>query len=59
MNTDTLIVDAATPPIHVLWAERKWIELLVPCAREAVERTARFISQVDSDLDVDAADEGS
>jgi anti-sigma regulatory factor (Ser/Thr protein kinase) len=54
MNTDILIVDAATPPIEVLRAESRWIELLVPCARQAVERAERFINQVDSDLDVDA-----
>ena len=53
MNTDLLIVDAAIPPIEVLCAEPKWTELRVPCAREAVERAAGFINQVDSDLDVD------
>jgi len=30
MNTEILIVDAATPAIEVLCAELKWIELLVP-----------------------------
>src|SRR5712671_5809452 len=54
MNTDILTADAAMPPIEVLCAESKWIELRVPCAREAVERAERFIDQVDNDLDVDA-----
>jgi len=58
MTTDMLIADAATPPIDVLidvlCAELKWVELLVPCAREAVERAERFIDQVDTDLDVEA-----
>jgi anti-sigma regulatory factor (Ser/Thr protein kinase) len=54
MNTHILTANAAIPPIEVLCAELKWIELQVPCAREAVERVERFIDQVDSDLDVDA-----
>jgi len=54
MNTDTLIVDDATPPIDVLCAESHWTELRVPCARQAVERAERFIEQVDCDLDVEA-----
>jgi anti-sigma regulatory factor (Ser/Thr protein kinase) len=53
MTTDILIVAAAIPPIEVLCAESKWIELRVPCAREAVERAEHFIDQLDSDLDVD------
>jgi anti-sigma regulatory factor (Ser/Thr protein kinase) len=32
---------------------RSWIELMVPCTREAAEGTVRFINQVDCDLDVD------
>jgi len=49
-----LTSDSATPPIDVLCAEMKRVELRVPCARQAVERTVRFMNQVDSDLDVDA-----
>jgi anti-sigma regulatory factor (Ser/Thr protein kinase) len=37
-------------------AERPWIELMVPCTREAAEGTVRFISQIDGDLDVDVRD---
>ena len=47
---------SATHPIDVLCAELKRVELLVPCARETVERAVRFINQIDSDLDVDARD---
>jgi len=54
MNTHMLTADAAIPPIEVLCAESKWIELQVPCAREAVERVEGFIDQVDSGLDADA-----
>jgi anti-sigma regulatory factor (Ser/Thr protein kinase) len=35
---------------------RPWIDLMVPCTREAAEGTARFISQIDSDLDVELRD---
>jgi anti-sigma regulatory factor (Ser/Thr protein kinase) len=53
MNVDTLFEDAGTPPIEVLSAERRWVELLVPCTREAVERAERFINQADRDVEVD------
>jgi CheY-like chemotaxis protein/anti-sigma regulatory factor (Ser/Thr protein kinase) len=49
-----LTVDFAMPPIEVLCADRSWVELLVPCAREGAERIQRFINQLESDLDVDA-----
>jgi anti-sigma regulatory factor (Ser/Thr protein kinase) len=49
-----LTAHSGMPPIEVLRAGLKWIELLVPCAREAAERTQHFIDQLESDLDVDA-----
>jgi anti-sigma regulatory factor (Ser/Thr protein kinase) len=36
--------------------ERPWIELMVPCTREAAEGTVRFISQIDGDCDVELRD---
>jgi CheY-like chemotaxis protein len=49
-----LTADFAMPPVEVLCADRSWVELLVPCAREAAERIQHFINQLESDLDVDA-----
>ena len=43
-------------------AERPWIELMVPCTREAAEGTVRFISQIDyskSDPVISMPDESS
>ena len=39
--------------LSVSRAERPWIELVVPCTREAAEGTVLFINQIDGDLDVD------
>ena len=36
--------------------ERPWIDLMVPCTREAAEGAALFISQLDRDLDVELRD---
>jgi anti-sigma regulatory factor (Ser/Thr protein kinase) len=41
------------PDLSVSRAERPWIELVVPCTREAAEGTVLFINQIDGDLDVD------
>ena len=38
------------PPIHVLSARPEWVELLVPCTREAVDRIQSFLNQLDTDL---------
>jgi CheY-like chemotaxis protein/anti-sigma regulatory factor (Ser/Thr protein kinase) len=37
-------------PIEVVSARPEWVELLVPCDREAATRIQEFISQLDSDL---------
>ncbi|HXZ26865.1 MAG TPA: response regulator [Terriglobales bacterium] len=38
------------PPIEVLSARPEWIELLVPCERQAAERIQDFLLQAKSDL---------
>jgi FixJ family two-component response regulator/anti-sigma regulatory factor (Ser/Thr protein kinase) len=42
-----------TPAMHVLSARPEWVELLVPCTREAVDRIQSFLSQLDTDLPED------
>ncbi len=49
-----LVADFGTPPVEVLCADRSWVELLVPCVPEAAERIQRFVTQLESDLEVDA-----
>jgi FixJ family two-component response regulator len=36
--------------IEVLSARREWLELLVPCTREAVDRIQSFVQQLETDL---------
>ena len=38
------------PPIEVMSARPDWVELVVPCTREAAERIQLVMSQLDSDL---------
>ena len=45
-----------TPPIEVLSARPEWVELLVPCSREAVGRIQSFLHQLESDLPQDLRD---
>ncbi len=40
----------ALPHIHVLSARPEWVELLVPCTREAVDRIQSFVNQLETDL---------
>ncbi len=40
----------ALPHIHVLSARPEWVELLVPCTREAVDRIQSFMNQLETDL---------
>jgi len=42
------------PPIRVLSAKPHWIELGVPCERDAVERIQSFLSRLDADLETGA-----
>lgn len=44
---------ADAQPIEVLSAKPAWIELLVPCAHEAVDRIQSFLQQLESDLPED------
>jgi len=39
-----------TPPIEVISARPDWIELVVPCSREAVERLQSVMARLDTDL---------
>jgi len=38
------------PPIEVLSARPHWVELLIPCTREAAERIQTFMMKLDADL---------
>jgi CheY-like chemotaxis protein/anti-sigma regulatory factor (Ser/Thr protein kinase) len=44
----------ASRPIEVVSARRDWVELVVPCTRDAVERVHGVIVHLDSDLPADA-----
>jgi CheY-like chemotaxis protein/anti-sigma regulatory factor (Ser/Thr protein kinase) len=56
----TLVAEALSahslPPIEVLSAKPHWVELLVPCAREAAERIQEFMSQLHAGLPEDVQD---
>lgn len=41
----------APSPIRVLSAKPHWVELAVPCERDAVERIQSFLSHLDADLE--------
>jgi CheY-like chemotaxis protein len=43
----------ATLPIEVISARPTWVELEIPCTREAAERIQSFLLKLDSDLPVD------
>ena len=47
---DVLKAEAA-PPIEVISARPEWVELVVPCTREAAERIQNVVAQLDADLD--------
>jgi CheY-like chemotaxis protein len=40
----------ASPPIEVISAKPHWVELLIPCTREAAERIQSFLLKLDADL---------
>jgi len=40
----------ASPPIEVISAKPHWVELLVPCTREAAERVQSFLMKLEADL---------
>jgi CheY-like chemotaxis protein len=43
----------ASPPIEVISAKPHWVELLIPCTREAAERIQSFLMKLEADLPVD------
>ena len=40
----------ASPPIEVISAKPNWVELLIPCTREAAERIQSFLMKLEADL---------
>ena len=40
----------ASPPIEVVSAQAHWVELLIPCTRDAAERIQSFLMKLDADL---------
>jgi CheY-like chemotaxis protein len=40
----------ACPPIEVISAKPHWLELLIPCTREAAERVRSFVMKLEGDL---------
>ena len=45
-----LAAPPASPPIEVVSARPSWVELLVPCEREAADRIQSFVAHLDADL---------
>jgi CheY-like chemotaxis protein len=43
----------ASPPIEVISARPHWVELLIPCTREAAERVQSFLIKLEADLSDD------
>jgi CheY-like chemotaxis protein len=43
----------ASPPIEVLSARPHWVELVIPCTREAAERIQSFLMKLETDLSDD------
>lgn len=46
----------ASPPIEVISARPHWVELLIPCTREAAERIQSFLMKLEADLQDDLRD---
>ena len=40
----------ASPPIEVISAKPHWVELLIPCTREAAQRIQSFLMKLEADL---------
>jgi CheY-like chemotaxis protein len=43
----------ASPPIEIISAKPHWLELLLPCTREAAERIQSFLVKLETDLSED------
>ena len=46
----------ASPPIEIISAKPQWVELLIPCTREAAERIQSFLVKLETDLSDDLRD---
>jgi len=44
------LAENASPPIEVISAKPHWLELLIPCTREAAERVRSFVMKLEGDL---------
>jgi CheY-like chemotaxis protein/anti-sigma regulatory factor (Ser/Thr protein kinase) len=47
------LTTALAPPIEVLSGRPEWVELLVPCTRDAADRIQSFVHQLETDLPTD------
>jgi CheY-like chemotaxis protein/anti-sigma regulatory factor (Ser/Thr protein kinase) len=45
--------EGSTPPIEVISARPHWVELLIPCTRDAAERIQNFLLKLEADLPAD------
>jgi CheY-like chemotaxis protein/anti-sigma regulatory factor (Ser/Thr protein kinase) len=45
-----VLAAADPPPVEVISARPEWVELVVPCTREAAERIQTVMAQLDADL---------
>lgn len=48
-----VLAAADPPPIEVISGRPEWVELVVPCTREAAERIQTVMAQLDTDLPAD------
>ena len=48
-----LVATPVSPPIEVVSARPSWVELLVPCEREAADRIQGFMAHLKADLPPD------
>ena len=51
-----VLAAAEPPPVEVISARPEWVELVVPCTREAAERIQVVMAQLDTDLPSDLRD---
>jgi two-component system, OmpR family, response regulator len=47
------LMEDASPPIEVISARPHWVELLIPCTRDAAERIQAFLMKLETDLPVE------
>jgi len=51
-----VLAAAEPPPVEVISARPEWVELVVPCTREAAERIQTVMAHLDTDLPADLRD---